>query len=468
MTRVGLAFVVSLLSCGEVYDAQGSLTVSGVLPVPLATPSSELTLTRLGPDRAADTVQIALVNDAAVLSNATTGPWTRTVDVVFTAGEASSTPFYVRSDHSGSLEVTLTSARLGQRATSIEVSPLMLSEDFEGGDFSIRDLKKWDDPVVQVPAKVALKVEAAGLHRGAAGLLVDDRDSNNGTNGPGEVARLTAVFRPFQGDQFVRAWVRVAPTSTVGEALPMSMWRTGAAAVYDLNVRLPGGTVEPAGYDSNGVYVRDEPSQPLADGQWHLWETAVLRLGTASAERSFWVDGQLVSKRTGMQSSGMQFTGDNFGLPWSNDLRFTGTIAFDDVRIGVTPHASRLALTAGPRGSACQQVSVILQDSMAEAPAPAPYDVELEVGSPVFSDSACANSMRQATVARGSSSTTFFVRSGRLSVAHADFLPSPELELSPGSGCACVPVPEVLMALVLFARARSRRSPREVFGAGQR
>jgi hypothetical protein len=466
-------FALLLGGCGEIYDAVGTLAVAGGLPAPIGKASSELSLVRTGPDRSDDVVHLAMSESEAQLSAAVAGPWVGELDVRFAADASNSSLFYVRGAPGGPAALALTSRRLGQRTATIDVSSLILAEDFEGGDFSIRDKTKWDDPVVQVPAKVGLTVNPQGAHRGGGGLYLDDRDASGGVAEMAEVARLSAVFRPFQDHQFVRAWVKVSPTSIVGEAIPLTMWQGGKEAFYELNLRLPSGTIEPAGYAANGEYLRDESSPPLADGRWHLWETAVLRLGSPSAERSFWLDGQLVSKRTGLQSSTMHFTHDSFGLPWSNDTRFTGVIAFDDVRIGVSAHPSRLAVSLAASAGACAKLTVALHDSMSASPAQAPYDVDVELsGAPdgafldsAFVDAACVKQARALTIVEGSTSSFVFVRRTaalRLSARHPDFLPSPEVDV-PASTTGCTHAPSQGLAAALFlwlalVRRRAARS----------
>ncbi|MGA9523587.1 MAG: putative Ig domain-containing protein, partial [Myxococcaceae bacterium] len=175
---------------------------------------------------------------------------------------------------------------------------------------------------------------------------------------------------------------------------------------------------------------------------WHLLEVAVTGIGTLDGTRTVWLNGQLVRTRSGIDwtDPAMRLGLSALGQPYSGDRRFTGVVDFDDFRSSVVPHASRISLDVAPgaiQPGDCVPVAVALRDSVTGAVAPAPYDVDVDMGfsggsgvtGGFFSDPGCSTPTLQLRVASGTTSGIVYFQpdaSGSASIigTQVDFLPA--------------------------------------------
>ncbi len=366
---------------------------------------------------------------------ATVASWQPTLTVQIPAGEASSAPFFFSDRTVGTPSLTA-AASVGtawnETSAQVQVRPFEFADDFEAG--ALFPWSYLDDPA----NSVTTAAEAA--HRGGQGLrFVDGRaGSRDGSEG---YVRVNAPA----GDYYVRFWYRVSPSSSVGNVIFAQIDSSVGLAVLDVWTQYPAGTLQLGGFGDfggSGTGSWFDPTssvQPLID-QWHLVELELLGAGTLNASRRSWFDGSELSSRTGLDWSAPEL--DTFiflfGAPWQEPREFLGIIDFDDIRIGTTPHASRVNV-APVQPSAqvgdCIETAVSLLDSVRGVPAPAPYAVELLLsggGTPgaFHTEPTCSTPVSSVTLDPGASSTSVWFQPGaegtaRLTAAHVDFLSLP-------------------------------------------
>jgi hypothetical protein len=336
----------------------------------------------------------------------------------------------------------------------------LFAADLEIGSGLTKDVGgQWDWVATYTAA--TLEVSAASAHRGQSGLRLIDSDPS--TAG----AQARADFRPsvpLSGTVYIRFWFRAAEALSPGSVTPLlTASETVGQSVLDLEVDLPSGVLWVFGYSTAGTLLEPATTR-ITLGRWHLIEVEVSGLDTPQGGRRLWVDGQLAYERLGLDLTGWRLTSAGFGEPWSGDGTFTGTLDFDDVRIGRTRPASRIEvgeLSAPQMG--CKELSVRLQTSDGLA-ATAPFDLDATwAGSSgeLFEAANCAGSSlsRISLVAGAESFGPLFLRTaatGDARFEHPDFLseslsvdrPVP-LDLSVAQGCSHFPAPLTLPWLAL-------------------
>jgi hypothetical protein len=154
------------------------------------------------------------------------------------------------------------------------------------------------------------------------------------------------------------------------------------------------------------------PVSGLIDGGWQLIEIAALNVGTNNGQRRAWLDGHPAATTTAKWNGR---TLDHFvlGGTWENDSRWTGTVAFDDVRVTDTPPPSTLVVQlpdAGVVGDCLPAVVGLVSSDGAGQPAPYLVDVSfslLGLDGP-YSDSACTANFATGLAAGSSMLSVYF------------------------------------------------------------
>lgn len=302
------------------------------------------------------------------------------------------------------------------------------ADDFESGLFLQSEGGKWDSwdicPSAPVVSTMALSADAA--HRGDWGMRLVDTSSEPG-NGGGCDAFARARFSPaITGQAHLRFWVRLNwAASAPGMDVAAFISSTPAAAHGAL---LDASAVPQAscwwvhGADNTRSDVAGECAGALyAPNTWHLVEASIEGLGTADGVRRLWFDGRPAGEQTGLSflhQGEMRWEIGQLGLgevyAWSSRAG-TGTIDFDDVRLGPRPHASTVTLRFSDEAAAergCTALQVVLLTSEGQR-GQAPYDVRVapSAGTSWFSDPACRESLVEAIVPTGAqTSDSIFVR----------------------------------------------------------
>ncbi|MBK7860970.1 MAG: hypothetical protein IPJ65_20670 [Archangiaceae bacterium] len=361
----------------------------------------------------------------------------------------------------------------------------VLSDDFESGTLLRSETPpgKWPGLTNPDPALESLAASAAAAHRGQRGLEVVDGRSM--VTGPGVEARLDLTGSASSGALHVRFWHRVV-VADPSRGVMLFRAGTGASEALSFYVYRGSSAGTLGGTDALDAYTRD--TAPLADlGGWHLYEVSLVGLDTANGARRLWVDGQRAAERPGIDYRGFSIGSVSLGAAWETAREFTGTLHFDDFRIGASPHASRLVwvLPTGSPTGCCAAVTLELAASEGTSSVTAPYDVEADLSasgadSALFSDSDCTEPLDTAVIAQGESSTRLYLRAmtageATLTATHLDFLTGSAATavtqcepadggcgavraLAAGCGCHAAAGPTGVLLLALLARRRRRRS----------
>jgi hypothetical protein len=346
----------------------------------------------------------------------------------------------------------------------------LFSEDFESNTLSA-----WQCfDCVRGPSSIATSNAAA--HRGAFGGELIDAEN---ITGAGSGAAASVVFSASSA-VYVRAWVRVAETNGLGDTVLLNIINS-AQNLNNVYLAYPDGSLSLAGSQQPDVFSRLPTGFALALGDWHLLEAAATGGGTDAGVRTLWVDGVQKATQTGLAWSGADWIASTFilGQAWSTDRRYVGKVDFDDLRISTEPMGSVLAVTASPplTQGGCVPLTVELRDSVANAPAAAPYALDVAVSGPgaVFDDAACTHAIDSVRIDKGARLGTAFGRfdargSVVLVASHPDFLSASSMvQISESAAlrsfyaisCASAPLaPEGLVLILLLARASTRTSSR--------
>jgi len=318
---------------------------------------------------------------------------------------------------------------------------LWVDESFESGDL---DAGGWSSAAV---TGVTVTVDPAAAHRGQFGLrTVDSETTLESTPG----ATVAVSLPDLPSALYSRFWVRI-PSRQGDQAFEfMSLFASGTTAqgtVETVDVSSTGDLVliaQPLDLTGAVGYAAQSSTVVMSDGGWHLLEIAAFGLGSDAGLLVSYADGAEAARISGIPAWEHSAAQLLLGETWASTYvaqNFTGIIDMDDVRVDVSPLASRLVLTARASVLAgqCAPLSVALaataalEDGGAVSNVPAPYAVSFEVaGVPVYSDAQCNQALTTPVLASQSAGTTVYARfsdAGALTVTvaqvpPADFLPS--------------------------------------------
>lgn len=291
---------------------------------------------------------------------------------------------------------------------------------------------------VGVRAGNTLALSSMAAHRGASGLRFVDVNAGLDAGVEGELRK--ALSPALNGDVFFRVWVRVSGASATGEAALGGIWSSASPSLeVRATVSQPGGVIELwSRARSDGALVKTTTSASLPPGTWHLLEGGALGVGTANGEARLWLDGQSIANRTGLDWSGL--TVDHLSLAEyaSNDLRFTGTVDFDDHRSGRSALGSMVKVIADVSSLGigdCKWVTVSLIDSLRNTAATVPYPLTIDLssdgaGDGFYTNSSCTSAVTSVSISEGRNSADVYVRFNStgprtLTASHLDFVPVP-------------------------------------------
>jgi len=349
-------------------------------------------------------------------------------------------------------------ATLSLGATTSFAEPLLFEEDAESGTLAKSDVKpgKWDSLVLADNANsIGISLESA--HRGNLGIREVDGRAGVGTGSEGHLG----VFLPrLLGDVRLRFWMRYHPTSTTGHAFQAQLGLTPAGAgpgstqaITLAFLPAPSRIPQLGGFDAAGAYqydTGDAGSLPEADA-WGLYEATIRGIGTPSGERTFHINGKLVAHHSNVNFTGVAIDRLVLGEYYSNDLSFTGTLDFDDVRLSSGPQASTLVILLPPAQDApCLPLTVVLRSSEGtQVEAPYPFEAELasQQGHAFHADAGCTTPVTTVHFSAGASSATVFhsPASGTgdvLTASYVDFITeAASLVPPPGGSEAPEPAP---------------------------
>lgn len=337
-------------------------------------------------------------------------------------------------------------------AVVADAQPYSFADGFETGTLVQSDATpgQWDGLDQRPGVELLARAEAA--HRGAFGLRVTDTDASPQ---PGDVGSLYWAPSGAEDNVFLRAWVRVMPSSTSGNTVLLQLLSDmpQQQSLCDVAIMMPGAQVYFSGSDSPGSQSSFLSGVSVSDGAWHLLECGLMNIAANVGLRRVWVDGQQVAEASSptVQGPRLRVTELQAGQPWAQDNSFTGTIDIDDVRTSGTPPASTLLLStiSGPFSPGqCILLSLHFTDSEGASAAPyephvfdpvqglTPPEVSVHVdvsGQPddvvFFSDRRCEN---EGSIALATASTTFSFTARHtvtLTARAADYLPSQALQI---------------------------------------
>jgi|APLak6261679142_1056127.scaffolds.fasta_scaffold00002_44 hypothetical protein len=248
-------------------------------------------------------------------------------------------------------------------------------ETFEGPTFDVADTPPGLWSSFDRRAMVNDLVTAAALHRGDAGLRVSDQATT--AAGGGDMTAWYGTLSPLTSQAHLRFWFRLASSNDQGAIVIGELLQSSFGALCDVQVRNPGGLLSVAGRNVGPTFSDVDSGVRLAVGAWHLLECGVRGLGTTNGERLLAFDGQLVAREAGLDFSGLSVDSVAIGEPYAVAYSFGGQLDFDDVRVGNTPNASRLAIDAGPGplvAGDCVPLVLSVLDSEG-APSALPFEV---------------------------------------------------------------------------------------------
>ncbi len=305
----------------------------------------------------------------------------------------------------------------------------IFSDDAESGALTSPE-GEWER-ILPGPALNAIQVSPEAAHRGAFGLRHVDGDATNG----GQQIAAVAGFESTGGRLYSRFWFRHLPQSNSGNLLVFN--------ISDLDAQLrvkyyPDGLRwELAGREGPGGQFVGPFSGPLVKtGAWQLVEFVIEGIGTPSGKLSLFLDRQHVKTRSDLDFVSRSVGGVEVGGSWSDLPEFKGVTDYDDVRVSEEPPASRIgvSLASGEETAhGCIPLTVSLHDTLDDALAPAPYDVDVSLVAPrepgsFFADRACETATHHATIPADSPTTTvYYAPRGpsvfQITAEHPDFFP---------------------------------------------
>jgi hypothetical protein len=282
------------------------------------------------------------------------------------------------------------------------------------------------------------------------------------------------------GDQYVRAWVRLTPTSAMGTAHPMMIHNAAGDTIVELIWDQSAQQFFMQCFDSAGGSTYD----PVAgdDGGWHLLELANVGAGTDAGTCAAAIDGVIGAREDARDFTGLAYGAVLLGEAWG-ELRFTGVLDFDDYRAGAAPLPSRIKVDlpstadAGACVAARLEVQATFPGAVAAPVEPLPVVLH---GASAFDDSQCTRPSAPLALAASAGQPEFFARFDAPGIADVwaetpDLLPlhssvtvnAAEHTTPPEPGvyivrCGCHEAAGPLLgaAALVWARFRRRARPR--------
>ncbi len=304
-------------------------------------------------------------------------------------------------------------------------------------DFETCDLSRWNGPEYGASCADAgcqFTADTAAAHRGSCGAHLFDTDGATGSDTETDVWHDAASG---SATYYARVWFRLMSSSSAGnfELLVIKAWNPSA----DYEMAFAGADVNGnawflGGHDVSSATAVEQPFGGPLDSSWHLLELGVTGAGGTGATRVVWLDGQRMMSQGSLDWTGHLGGGADLGESWSDDLRYMGQIAFDDLRTSTLPPASRFTVTPGastvPIGT-CAPVDVGLTDSDNAAARAAPYAFSAAMSSGAMgtfaSDAQCFSTTTSATFAQRATTTRVYFSPSSpgpivLTASYVDFL----------------------------------------------
>lgn len=243
-------------------------------------------------------------------------------------------------------------------------------DDAETGTALTTDLPAGNWSSKGEPGGNTVGASAAAAHRGAFGQRLTDTTGGNAAGVQGELRASLATGQQWP-TFFTRAWVRVNGNLNGGNLVLMAV--DGNHRSVSVYIE-PNGTLTLAGYDTNNVFNNEKTDAGCADGGWHLVELAGRGYGSDGGEQLLWLDGDLVTSKSGRDWPDVTIGSFAVGEIFTNQRAFVGSIDFDDVATSLSPLASALEVAAVPvtDAGACIAVSVRLVNSVDGGLSPSP------------------------------------------------------------------------------------------------
>jgi hypothetical protein len=272
------------------------------------------------------------------------------------------------------------------------------------------------------------------------GLGIRVSDNNASMNAGSSISLSTSTLSTSSASLSMRHWIRLNSTSADGSMVVSQVLSSmnDQASVCDLRVAFPNAQLVVSGVSLTDVFDEQPTTSTLVVGQWHLIECWVRGIGTASATRTAYFDGQLVATKTGLNFSGVTLNEAQVGQPYVYDGRFTGTYDIDEFWTASAPKASKFALEAIGASNTpqrCQTVAYKLIDSEGKlGVSGAAFNASVTTsGAALFSDANCQTPLSSLPFVDGVNAASFYVRvppgTTTLTIAYPDFF-SASLTLS--------------------------------------
>ncbi len=395
---------------------------------PLTTGNTSVTISADSP--------VAQVSTVAAPS----GAWGPTVQVSISPGSSQSAPFYVRDGRPGATTWSATASGFMGATGVVTVRTDAVTCDVETGTVLDTELPPGAFNTRYAPyAQSSIGASMAAAHRGSFGVRLVDASGGTGD------AADTALYEdgaPIFGAYHVRAWVRLAASNAVGEAIIVQLTNTETVSpsLLDLRVDMATQRIAVGGFIADAGYLLPAFADAgLSLGQWHLLEVLVSGAGTADGGRAAWLDGQPLVSSAHLDFSGSRMSVGRLaiGQPYAPDRRWQGTLDFDDLRSGAVPMASLLRLEAAPAAfvGECVPLTVSLVSTVTAQPTPTAEPATLEllagVGTGLFTDAQCQVPGTSLVLPPGATSVGFSARPVRaveeLKVRTDDFVAAARL-----------------------------------------
>jgi hypothetical protein len=230
--------------------------------------------------------------------------------------------------------------------------PVSFWDDVESGTVVVGENPpgKWDSRRNLRPG-VTIEASRQAAHRGSFGLRLVDPEVLAGGGVTGSVDHL---FAHDAGTVALRAWIRVSSSNDAGGFHPILVHgNTPNSTVVEAIVSYPGALLRVQVFDRPGNSHSTGRTTPLTEEQWHLIEVWAEGLDSDAGRAGVLVDGADAGVTDGIDWAGIQVQRLLLGASWGDRL-FTGTIDFDDIRIGDSLGAASLSLEARRRANACR------------------------------------------------------------------------------------------------------------------
>jgi hypothetical protein len=270
-------------------------------------------------------------------------------------------------------QLTVTSGSIATVVAPFTVGPVILDDDFEG-NMSMLDVPQGVWPWRQLSPGNSLDFDRILAHRGDGGLHGTDLD--NGSLDGGGGGYLGFFFDRFTSTVYFRGWL-LRRTRTPGRTGGFTLLG-GPGVIYMIELG-SAGEVSFGGATNDG-FIWSPNVANIPNNQWALISGKLSGLGTDAGERQLFVGGTDVASQKNQGLLGYSLDTVFLGHP-PLDQAFTGEQFWDDVRISTEPTADTLAFAVPSTvpTMACTAVALRLVNTIDQALAPAPYELEVAV-----------------------------------------------------------------------------------------